>query len=138
MIERYYQGVDCCVLVYDVTSSTSFKNLDSWRDSFLLLASPRDPENFPFVVIGNKIDMAKDRQAFTTNAAMQWCQEKNDVPFFETSAKEGINVEQAFQKLARHALAREKYTHSKFEMSDVINADNQLQQQSSLCAEDSF
>lgn len=45
------------MLVYDVTAPTSFKSLDAWRDEFLIQASPRDPENFPFVVIGNKIDL---------------------------------------------------------------------------------
>ena len=35
----------------------TFRSLDSWRDEFLIQASPRDPENFPFVVIGNKIDL---------------------------------------------------------------------------------
>ena len=33
------------------------QSLDSWRDEFLIQASPRDPENFPFVVIGNKVDL---------------------------------------------------------------------------------
>ena len=53
----FYRGADCCVLVFDVTNSNSFKTLDSWRDEFLIQASPRDPENFPFVVLGNKIDL---------------------------------------------------------------------------------
>ena len=53
----FYRGADCCVLVYDVTNANSFKTLDSWRDEFLIQASPRDPENFPFVVLGNKIDL---------------------------------------------------------------------------------
>jgi small GTP-binding protein len=53
----FYRGADCCVLVFDVTLPSSFKTLDSWRDEFLIQASPRDPENFPFVVIGNKIDL---------------------------------------------------------------------------------
>ena len=57
----FYRGADCCVLVYDVTQATTFKNLESWRDEFLIQASPRDPENFPFVVIGNKVDMADNR-----------------------------------------------------------------------------
>lgn len=34
--------------------------------------------------------------------------EKSNVPYFETSAKEGINVEKAFETVARNALAREK------------------------------
>lgn len=45
------------MLVYDVTAPTTFKTMDSWRDEFLIQASPRDPENFPFVVLGNKIDL---------------------------------------------------------------------------------
>lgn len=39
--------------------------------------------------------------------AQQWCQSKNGLPFFETSAKEATNVEQAFTTIARNALAQE-------------------------------
>src|SRR6185436_398157 len=45
----FYRGADCCVLVFDVNNSKSFDALDSWRDEFLIQASPRDPDNFPFV-----------------------------------------------------------------------------------------
>ncbi|KAI3370138.1 hypothetical protein L3Q82_024924 [Scortum barcoo] len=98
----FYRGADCCVLVFDVTAPNTFKTLDSWRDEFLIQASPRDPENFPFVVLGNKIDL-ENRQV-TTKRAQAWCQSKNNIPYFETSAKEAINVEQAFQTIARNAL----------------------------------
>jgi Ras-related protein Rab-7A len=43
--------------VYDVTSPNSFKTLDNWHDQFMIQASPRQPEKFPFVVVGNKIDL---------------------------------------------------------------------------------
>jgi Ras-related protein Rab-7A len=45
------------VLVFDVTSPGSFKSLDGWRDEFLIQASPSDPDHFPFVVLGNKVDL---------------------------------------------------------------------------------
>lgn len=124
----FYRGADCCVLVYDVTAPNSFKNLDSWRDEFLIQASPRDPEHFPFVVLGNKVDL-DNRQVSTpkfnwykiainkltnecqyqvsTRRAQQWCQSKNEIPYYETSAKEGINVEMAFQTIAKNALEQE-------------------------------
>lgn len=101
----FYRGADCCVLVFDVTAPGSFKSLDSWRDEFLIQASPRDPENFPFVVLGNKVDA--ENRVVATKKAQQWCQSKNNIPYFETSAKQGLNVEQAFQTIAKNALAQE-------------------------------
>jgi len=99
----FYRGADCCVLVFDVNDAKSFENLDSWRDEFLIQAAPRDPENFPFVVLGNKIDLENQR-VVSQKRAMAWCQSKGDIPYFETSAKEAINVEQAFQTVAKIAL----------------------------------
>ncbi|CAO1428650.1 unnamed protein product [Diamesa serratosioi] len=122
----FYRGADCCVLVFDTTAPNTFKNLDSWRDEFLIQASPRNPEHFPFVVLGNKIDLENRAVSLSQNIlfyyiikphfflfkvsakrAQQWCQSKNDIPYFETSAKEGINVELAFQTIAKNALAQE-------------------------------
>ncbi|KAI5991485.1 RAB7A, member ras oncogene family [Pisolithus albus] len=103
----YYRGADCCVLVYDVNSAKSFETLDSWRDEFLIQASPHDPENFPFVVLGNKIDVEESKRQVTQKRAMAWCQSKGNIPYFETSAKEAINVEQAFQTVSKNALQQE-------------------------------
>ncbi|KAL8305408.1 hypothetical protein RB598_002794 [Gaeumannomyces tritici] len=93
----FYRGADCCVLVYDVNNSKSFDALDSWRDEFLIQASPRDPDNFPFVVLGNKIDVEESKRVISTKRAMTFCQSKGGIPYFETSAKEAVNVEQAFE-----------------------------------------
>lgn len=103
----FYRGADCCVLVYDVNVAKTFDNLDSWRDEFLIQASPRDPDSFPFVVLGNKIDMEGSR-VVSTKKAQSWCQNHGNIPYFETSAKEAINVEQAFQTVAKQALKKEQ------------------------------
>mmetsp|Transcript_30549 Transcript_30549/g.65414 ORF Transcript_30549/g.65414 Transcript_30549/m.65414 type:complete len:211 (-) Transcript_30549:113-745(-) len=102
----FYRGADCCVLVYDVNVAKTFENLNSWKDEFLIQAGPREPDKFPFVVIGNKIDKEGQR-VVTTKRANSWCQTAGDIPLFETSAKESINVEQAFQTIARNALKQE-------------------------------
>jgi hypothetical protein len=39
--------------------------------------------------------------------AKAWCSAKGNIPHFETSAKEDINVEPAFSCIARHALRNE-------------------------------
>ncbi|PVU85974.1 hypothetical protein BB559_006067 [Furculomyces boomerangus] len=103
----FYRGADCCVLCFDVNNARSFENLDNWRDEFLLQSAPTDPDNFPFVVLGNKIDVEDSKRMVSSKRAMAWCQSKGNIPYFETSAKEGINVEQAFQNISRNALSRE-------------------------------
>ncbi|KAI0135759.1 hypothetical protein F4811DRAFT_534715 [Daldinia bambusicola] len=117
----FYRGADCCVLVFDVNNSKSFDSLDSWRDEFLIQASPRDPENFPFVVLGNKIDVDESKRVVSSKRAATFCQSKGDIPYFETSAKEAVNVEQAFDVIARHALAQEESEEFSGDFQDPIN-----------------
>lgn len=130
----FYRGADCCVLVFDVNSTKTFETLDSWRDEFLIQASPRDPDNFPFVVLGNKID--KDNRAVPTKRALQWCQAKGNIPYYETSAKDGINVEQAFQTIAKNALQQDSSDvdlFNDFPDQIKINADDKPKQDSCAC-----
>jgi len=98
----FYRGADSCVLVYDVTDQNSFEHLESWKNEFLVHAAPKNGDKFPFVVLGNKADMT-NRQV-QASQAKAWCQSKGDIPFFETSAKEAVNVEQAFLTIAKTAL----------------------------------
>ena len=46
--------------------------LTRWRDEFLIQAGPRDPDNFPFVVLGNKIDL--DSRVVSQKRSLAWCQ----------------------------------------------------------------
>jgi Ras-related protein Rab-7A len=102
----FYRGADSCVLVYDITDDKSFKSLENWMEEFLAQASPRNPSSFPFVVLGNKSDLGP-RRAVQENVALAWCKSKG-IKHFETSAKEAVNVDQAFQTIAKTALAQEQ------------------------------
>jgi len=103
----FYRGSDCCVLVYDITSSKSFDSLESWREEFLNQANPKNPESFPFVVLGNKVDKENERRVPATKA-QAWTRSKGEIPLFECSAKDSVNVEEAFQEIARRALKKEQ------------------------------
>ena len=126
----FYRGADSCVLVYDVQQPKTFDNLDSWRDEFLIQAGPRDPDNFPFVVLGNKIDV--DSRVVAQKRALAWCQAKGNIPYFETSAKEAINVEQAFQVIARNALKQE--SEEDIYLPDTIDVTEQRSSASTTCS----
>eukprot|EP01127_Copromyxa_protea_P007093 TRINITY_DN17015_c0_g1_i1.p1 TRINITY_DN17015_c0_g1~~TRINITY_DN17015_c0_g1_i1.p1 ORF type:complete len:233 (-),score=38.03 TRINITY_DN17015_c0_g1_i1:41-694(-) len=104
----FYRGSDCCILVYDVNTKTSFEHLQKWKDEFVVHAVPANTESFPFVVLGNKIDLESTRMVSSKQAQM-WCANSGSVPYFETSAKEGIQVDQAFQTIIRLAISQELY-----------------------------
>jgi len=101
----FYRGADCCILVFDVTNVKSFEALDTWRSEFLAQANVAGPDSYPFVIIGNKIDLEDERRV-SNKAGATWCKENGDLPFFEASAKEATNVENAFQMAAKMAIRR--------------------------------
>jgi Ras-related protein Rab-7A len=94
----FYRGADCCVLVYDSNNRVTFDNLDIWYDDFLINAIPHS--KFPFVLLANKVDL--DNRQVTKEEALQWCKSRNNMSFFETSAKDGTNVEEAFVHMAEN------------------------------------
>jgi Ras-related protein Rab-7A len=95
--------------VFDLTNEMSFRHLDTWRDEFLIQASPKDAENFPFILLGNKLDAAEEASSrqVSLRKAVHWCESKGSMPYLETSAKDSTNVEDAFQKVASRALQKE-------------------------------
>ncbi|GAB2233448.1 hypothetical protein Droror1_Dr00002671 [Drosera rotundifolia] len=129
----FYRGADCCVLVYDVNVVKSFDNLNRWREEFLLQASPHDPENFPFVVLGNKVDVdGGNSRVVSAKKAKAWCASKGNIPYFETSAKDGTNVEAAFQCIAKNAIKNEP--EEDIYLPDTIDmASGGQQQRASAC-----
>ncbi|ELU43249.1 glycoside hydrolase family 3 protein [Rhizoctonia solani AG-1 IA] len=124
----FYRGADCCVLVYDVNSA-KVRSSSTWpaaTDSHDLdsRSRPSTAETFPFVVLGNKIDVEENKRQVSQKRAMTWCQSKGNIPYFETSAKEAINVEQAFQTIAKNALAQEEEIELYTEYPEPIRIDS--------------
>ena len=70
----FYRGADACALVFDITNRESFSNLQKWRESCQEHSQAKDPEQFPFLLIGNKLDRERDRRV-TTEEAKAWCQD---------------------------------------------------------------
>ena len=112
----FYRGADSCILTYDVTDQESFKSLESWKDEFLIQSSPKDPDNFPFVVVGNKVDLTN--RVISSKKGQSWCKDRNVIPHFETSAKNSFNLDQVFLTIAVTALAHEP---SEFSLSNFLD-----------------
>jgi Ras-related protein Rab-7A len=65
----FYRGSECCALIFDLSEAKTFETLDQWRSEFLSQLNPKEPDSYPFVVIGNKSDKENERQVF----ALQRC-----------------------------------------------------------------
>lgn len=101
----FYRGADACFLVCDVTRPESLEHLDRWREDFLLLGTPPDPDTFPFALLANKIDLNDTRQV-GSDQLQHWCSSKGQMPCFETSARDNMNIESAFNNIVRRAYPR--------------------------------
>lgn len=93
--QNYYKGAMGIVLAYSVTDPNTFKNIADWMKQINDRADP----NVKKIIIATKID-AKDQRKVSTREGEELA-ERYGVKFFETSAKEGINIAEAFQCIAR-------------------------------------
>lgn len=113
----FYRGTDCCLLTFDVNDAQSFESLPMWKQEFLHYADVRDPDRFPFVLLGNKVD--RGARVISEARAREWCAAHGNMPYYETSAKDNINVEQAFVRAAE--LLRRTEAPVKAVFTDTIN-----------------
>jgi len=94
----FYRGADACVLVYDATNKGTFQKIQEWKDNFLDQCGTENPDKFPFLLLGNKIDQ-EDSIMVNKSEAQQWA-DNNDMIFYETSALNGTNIETALRKIS--------------------------------------
>ena len=79
-----------------MTQKNTFNNIDGWKREFQDCLGSRDnKKSIPYILIGNKIDQVNNRK-ISEEAAREWCRKNGDIPYFETSAKDGTSVREAF------------------------------------------
>ena len=94
----YYRNTICAFLIYDITSRRSFESLKSWLEE----ARSFGNSNMIFVLIANKCD-EKDNRQVSSHEGEEFAA-RNDMIFFETSAKESTNVSRAFTAIVEKIL----------------------------------
>jgi len=89
----YYRGAHAALVVYDVTALESFEKAKKWIRDLNRQANA----GIVVCLVGNKVD--KTPRAVDTEMARKYAEEI-DVLFFETSARTGANVLEAFRAVA--------------------------------------
>ena len=100
-VEKFFKKSDCVFLVYEITNRKSFKNISNWIKECKSKAS----ENVLIVLIGNKCDLNEKRQVTTEEG--ENLAKKYKISFYETSAKTGKNVQEAFTEFLKNLSVKE-------------------------------
>lgn len=96
MREQYMRTGEGFLLVYSIDSKQSFEEIRTFQQQILRV---KDRDYFPIIIVGNKCDLEQDREV-TKEEGMALARSFG-CKFIETSAKQRINVEQAFYELVR-------------------------------------
>ena len=98
----FFRNAEGVVIAYDVTNSESFDNLKFWISSIKTNLFEKNIF-IPIIIIGNKIDL-EDMREISKDVASTFAKE-NKFKYFETSAKTGEGVDEAFRDLVNQVLA---------------------------------
>lgn len=96
MREQYMRTGEGFLLVYAINSRNSIEELQTFYEQ---IQRVKDSDNVPVLVVGNKSDLEVERQV-SYEEGLEFAKALN-CPFLETSAKQRINVEEAFYGLVR-------------------------------------
>ncbi|CAD5217571.1 unnamed protein product [Bursaphelenchus okinawaensis] len=93
----YYRGTHGVIVVYDVTNGESFGNVKRWLNEI-----EKNCSNVPRILVGNKVD--EPTQRIVNEEDSRAFAETMKIPFYETSARSGVNVDKIFTDLTEIAL----------------------------------
>ena len=99
VICKYYEDIHGIIMVYDVTSRTSFSNIHKWLNSIGKMAHTN---SIPKILVGNKFDRFPDVDVGYEEASE--LSKKEDTVLLQASAKENLMVIELFMKIARYIL----------------------------------
>lgn len=92
----FYRGAHVVIFAYDCTEEDGFDNIDHWLDE----AKRYSNDGIIFMLVANKVDL----EAKVDPSIGKEFAKKHGIPFWEVSAKTGLNIDECFQQLAEKLL----------------------------------
>jgi len=96
---NYIKHADGFILIYDIGNIKSFKSLNDWLETIREIGI----EKLPVILVGNKCDISDEERKVSIKEG-QGKADEFKIPFFETSCKDGINLNEVFEKLIEDIL----------------------------------
>jgi small GTP-binding protein len=123
------KDAEVCVIVYSVTSQVSFNEAEKYRNKVIQFSGGRPTR---VVLAGNKCDLP-DRSV--TKAAGEELARKWGCEFFETSAKENLNIEDLFHAALRTIAPKPQAAPPPVEEKKKTGAKSKKKSQSDGCCD---
>jgi small GTP-binding protein len=95
----YYRGAQGCIVVYDVTRPPSFESVPAWYKDFIKFSG-----DIPRILLANKVDLT-DIRKIQKEDGLKLAEEMH-AEYYETSAKDGTQVNEAFEKISELILQK--------------------------------
>ena len=95
LITNFYRNSSLAIMVYAINDKATFENIEMWLRELRTHSNP-DAKVF---LIGNKVDLEKEREV-TTEQGENYCKQNKIDLFMESSAKTGLNTQNIFLKAA--------------------------------------
>ncbi|RUS26242.1 hypothetical protein BC938DRAFT_471031 [Jimgerdemannia flammicorona] len=113
MTRVYYKEALGALVVYDVTRPQTFEGVHRWKadlDQKVALPEAWGGGNIPVVLLANKSDLLQDGHQQPPNPAEmdKFCEEHGFARWFETSAKDNSNIDEAARYLVQSILEIEE------------------------------
>lgn len=96
--KQYFDNADGIFLVFDLSNRLSYANLQEWID----LISQSGNDYAKILLVGNKCDIDRCVSSDESNLFAY----NHHIDYFETSAKDGTNIEEIFQYMAENCNPR--------------------------------
>jgi Ras-related protein Rab-1A len=100
LTSSYYRGAHGIIIVFDITNANSYQNVTNWLGEIERYAY----DSALKILVGNKSDL--DSREVRKEEAEAYAKNELSIDYFETSAKEGNNIEEAFLRLAEQMKKR--------------------------------
>lgn len=129
IVKNYFKGAHGILLIYDVTSRKSFDALTHWLNQI----TDNSSQHIKILVIGNKCDCSNREVTKTEGKELA---NRMGYEYVETSAKNGENINEAFQNICNIAYVQYKNSREE-EMQTIIKLKEQAEldkkQQKNCC-----
>ncbi|XP_004628615.1 ras-related protein Rab-32 [Octodon degus] len=116
MTRVYYKEAVGAFVVFDISRGSTFKAVSKWKDDLDSKVHLPNGSPIPAVLLANKCDQIKD-SGYSASQMDQFCKDHGFSGWYETSAKDNINIDEAAQLLVENILTN--CTHFPSEDNDV-------------------